>query len=104
MRKLMVLAVLALQACTVIEPNAVRIYAEHVSHASQHFGSDPTNYGYDAINLELHYKYKGVFLDVAEGMVLEKRDCNVPWKEYGALDGPREIFTARAGYEWQVKP
>lgn len=95
---------LVVGGCAAIEPNSVRIYGEHVSHASQHFGSDPTSYGYDSLNLELHYQHRGLFLDVAEGIVLNSKDTKVSGDCYGGLWGPREVFTARAGYEFPFKP
>lgn len=100
-------AALVMTGCTVLEPNSVRVYGEHVSHASQHFGPDPTSYGYDAVNVELHYQRKGVhgtwFADIAEGIVLNAKDSKVTGDCYGGLWGPREVFTARAGYEFQLR-
>jgi hypothetical protein len=92
----------SLVAGCALKPNSIRVYAEHVSHASQHFGSNSTNFGYNALNVELHYQHGGAFLDVAEGVNLNGRS-RAPWLEYGSLDGPREVFTARAGYEFALK-
>jgi hypothetical protein len=104
MRAIALLLVIAMCSCATLEPNSIRLYGEHVSHATQHLQNDPTDYGYNTVNLELHYKVRGVFLDLSEGINLNAKDKNVPWAEYGALDGPREVFQARFGYEWQVKP
>lgn len=102
------LAVLGLfmAGCTTLEPNAIRVYGEHVSHASQHFESPATNYGYDTVNVEAHWEHKGAFLDLSEGINLERADCEVNGKDngYGGLWGPREVFQARIGYEWSIKP
>lgn len=103
MKNLILVSVLALSGCAAIEPNSIRVYGEHVSHATQHFESTPTDYGYNAINVEIHYQHKGAFLDIAEGIVLNRKDTQVSWCEYGAMAGPRELFTARVGYEFQLK-
>ena len=89
-----------------VEPTSIRVYAEHVSHLTQHapIASEPTDFFYNTMNVEAHWQHKGVFLDVAEGVSLQGRDTHVPWQEYGALIGPREVFTARAGYEFEVAP
>lgn len=94
-------AIVALSGCAAVRPNNIRLYAEHVSHVSQHMGSNPTDYGYNTINLELHYEHKGVFSDIAEGYNLgAKSDWGLG---YGALVGPREVFSARIGYDFKVK-
>src|SRR5262249_50920099 len=67
--------VLAVAGCATVEPNSVRVYGEHVSHLTQHepFTDHPTNYGYNAINVEAHWQSGPVFVDVAEGYVLESK-------------------------------
>lgn len=72
----------------------------HVSHASQHFGSNPTNYGYDEAALDLHLQNGHVIVDISEGAVLEKQSGP---DAYGALEGPRETFTAIIGYDIPIK-
>lgn len=105
MRTLMVVgAVLCLSGCA-LEPNAVRFEAEHVSHISQHFGPNPTEYGFDAISLVAHWQYAHAYLDVSEGInVSPEFDGNrVVGPVYGSLAGPRETFQARAGYEFKLR-
>lgn len=102
-RILAIPALLALVGCAAIEPNSVRVYAEHVSHVSQHFGTDATSYGYNSINLEVHYQKDGYYLDVAEGINLNSQDKAAAGPCYGAMYGPREMFTAKAGYEFQIR-
>ena len=104
--KLYPLTLLALAGCASVEPTSVRVYAEHVSHLTQHepFTDAPTAYADNLLNVEAHWQHRGAFLDVAEGVSLQGRDTHVPWQEYGALIGPREVFTARAGYEFEVAP
>ena len=82
-----------------IAPNTLRIETEHVSHLTQHFEADPTNFGYNALTLELHWQRRGWFADVSEGLVLNARDRNINSLCYGALAGPREVFAARMGWE-----
>ena len=95
------IAALAITGCATLRPNDVRLYAEHVSHISQHFGSDPKCYGYQTLNVSAEWRVKGAFLEVAEGYNLNGRS---DWGEgYGALVGPRETFSARAGWDFKLK-
>lgn len=97
------LAALALTGCA-LEPNSLRVEAEHVSHVSQHFGPDPTNLGFNAVMLEAHWQQGHAFLDVSEGINISPRLDSVVGPVYGALAGPREIFQAKAGWEIPLKP
>lgn len=104
MRALMVVgAALCLTGCA-LEPNAVRFEAEHVSHISQHFGPNPTEYGFDAVSIVAHWQYSHVYLDVSDGINVSPALKGVVGPVYGALGGPRETFQARAGYEIALKP
>jgi hypothetical protein len=133
------------------------LYAEHVSHASQHFGADRTNYGWDSVNfgVTLEHGDSGPFATVAEGYTLESGAGRVglvntvpvgtwvtteggalstyvpvqengyaevqdepgvwapttcssgqrclsikPLLAHGALNGPREVASARLGWKW----
>lgn len=97
-------AAAVLSGCVSLEPTSVRLYGEHVSHATQHFESAPTDYGYNALSVELHWQANGAFLDVAEGINLNSRDkLDTTADCYGGLWGPREVFTLRAGYEIPLK-
>jgi hypothetical protein len=93
-----------------LEPNTVAVYGEHVSHVTQHepFTSETTNYGYNTVNVSARWQCEkspcaGAFLEVAEGLNVGRRD-DVPFRSYSGLAGPREVFSARAGYQWRVKP
>lgn len=103
MKYICALILLTLAGCA-LEPNAIRFEGEHVSHLTQHFGADPTSYGFDALNIEAHYQLKHAFLDISEGYVLNARDLKTNGPCYGGLWGPREVFTLRAGYEIPLKP
>ena len=98
MKTLTILAVLLLAGCAHV-PEAVipqtSLVVEHVSHISQHFGSNPTNYGYDTASVDLQWKIgKHFFVDASEGAVIEKRDG----ASCGGLWGPREVTQVRAGF------
>ena len=80
-----------------LAPNAVRLEAQHTSHLTQHFGarsdcSQPGNCGWETIAVEAHWQTGGWFLDASEGYAVER------------CDNLHEVFNARAGYEWKVKP
>jgi hypothetical protein len=94
----LVLVVAAMSGCA-LQPTSVRLYAEHVSHATQHvpIADISTQYGYNTVDLELHWQRGPGFLDLAEGYNLNGKDCPLPC--YGALEGPREVFHARIGLE-----
>lgn len=93
-----------LAGCAVMPDKAV-IDITHVSHASQHFGSDPTSYGYNALNVGVRWERRGAFIELQEGIVLNSRDTAVgPGQEcYGGLWGPREVFTGTAGFAFSLK-
>jgi hypothetical protein len=96
---------LLLSACAVIEPESVRIVGTHVSSISQHFGSNPTDYGYQTVGLEVHWEQGRVFEEISDGINLNSRDCKVGWSEYGSLVGPREVFEAKVGMKiWRKQP
>lgn len=92
-------ALLALAGCATLEPNAIRVELDHTSHASQHFGPNPTNYGFDAVAVDAHWQRKGLFLDLSEGYVVERKEYGA----CGALWGPHEVFQGRVGYEFRLK-
>ncbi len=82
---------LALSGCA-LTPERINAEYQHVSHISQHFGPDKTNYGYNSLGIDAHWQYKRVGLDIDEGAVLEA--CQYNW--CGSMGGKnREIFNAR---------
>lgn len=104
-----VIAALALMsgcsAMRALEPNSIAPEFEHISHASQHFGSDPTHYGVNAVNLTAEWDVgKHFYLTLAEGLVLDHRNTIYGQEECGALMGGREVFTGRVGYKFILKP
>ena len=98
----------SLTACAELKPVSVPIEVEHVSHASQHFGSDPTNYGYDAVSIGLKWRplpYATVV--VSEGYVIEGKCTHIRTgapTSYGALVGNTpEVTTARFTFEIPIR-
>jgi hypothetical protein len=100
-RPALVSMLLAIAGCAIV-PNSVRPEFEHMSHATQHFGADQTNYGSDTANLIAHWDIKRAYLELAEGVSLDPRWLHADG--YGETVGPREQFSARIGYVFQVKP
>lgn len=92
---------LATAGCA-LAPNSVRPEIEHMSHATQHFGANQTNYGSDMANVVAHWDFRRAYLELAEGVSLDPRWPHMD--AYGETVGPREEFTARIGYVFQVKP
>lgn len=87
---------IALAGCSTLEPDAVRVYVEHESHALQHqpFTSNPTNYGDQSVNLELHWQKGPAFLDLSEGYTFNgDQMCDY------RVCGGRETFKARVGVD-----
>lgn len=103
MKSLIAIAALSLTGCCLV-PNTVSPVVEHVSHASQHFGPNRTNDGYNQLALVARWRvYKGAFLEMSEGVNLGRKCAN--GKAYDGLSGnEREVFTARVGYTFEVKP
>jgi hypothetical protein len=96
------LAALSLTGCALL-PNTVSPVIEHTSHIGQHFGSHPTEYGYNEIAVVAHWRvYRGAFLDLQEGYNPGSR--NSDGQACDGLYGGHEVFTARAGYTFVVRP
>lgn len=97
-------AIIALAGCAAVAPDTLRIEAQHVSHLTQHLTADPTNFGYTAVALEVHWQRGHWFADASEGVVIDPRDHKVEGGIcYGGLWGPREVFQARTGWEISLK-
>ena|ERR1700757_3752321 len=98
----------ALSGCSTLrtlEPNAIPIELNHVSHMTQHepFNAHPTNYGYDALSIGAKWRpLKNLSISISEGVVLERQAPDGE-REYGALYGPREVFNGRIAYEIPLK-
>ena len=83
-----------------IAPNAVRLQAEHVSHASQHVDGSGCNFGAELVGVVAHWQARGWFVNAEESYNLSQNPgYNCP----GGICGNREVFQAQAGYEWRMK-
>ena len=104
MKTILALALLALSGCVVL-PDTVAPEFEHMSHATQHapLTSAPTNYGSEILNVTAEWNFgKHFYLDLSEGVDLDKRWTSTTTPVYGEIVGPREQFTGRLGYRFTV--
>ena len=102
MRALLVLAALC-SGCA-LAPNTIRPELEHISHLTQHFGSNQTRYGADIVSVVAHWDTPHhTFIEIGEGIDIDKRTQYKGEQQCGEIMGPREQFTARIGYTFTVK-
>lgn len=93
----LLLAAILLTGCC---PVSLRPEVTHVSHISQHFSSDPTNYGYNDVALDLHLEpTRHMMIDVSDGIILNHGGSNHGVQYTGAMMGPREVFSATVGWD-----
>lgn len=108
MKKIPLLFCMALTGCStlkVLEPDGLPIEFTHVSHISQHepFTDHPTKYGYQLLSIGARWElFSGLNLVLEDGINLNSRSP-APFEEYGALQGPKEVFTGRISYEIPLK-
>jgi len=89
----------ALGGCAALAPDAVRIEAAHESHASVGSLGCSHNCSEDGLttaSVMLKWRSGPLTIEAGEGINLRGRDG-------GGFVGPREVFTARAGYEIPLK-
>jgi hypothetical protein len=109
-RKLFVVFLLAVAAGSIPAaasdwyiPDEVNLEIQHISHVSQHFGSDSTDYGVEIASLAVRWTGHSWFLDIAEGAALNTcndlhyYDSTQVLEQCGALEGPKEVFQATFG-------
>jgi hypothetical protein len=91
---------LLLAGCaTYIQPEIV-----HQSHATQHqpFTDSPTRYGSNQAAVVLGWDLPhNVNVELAEGISLDRHYTQS--NQYGEIEGPREQFTGRIGYRFNLK-
>jgi hypothetical protein len=89
-----------------LRPDSVDVELDHVSHVSQHFGPDPTVYGYDVVGFAARWNYKRASVTIVEGAIIERCYMAGPSNpECGAMVGRnRELFQARVSYTLWSKP
>ena len=96
-------ALAALSGCAVL-PDTVTPELEHMSHATQHapLTDHPTEYGANIAQVDLGWQLAPrVALTLAEGIDLDRHYSQTP--SCGELIGPREQFTARIGYTFNIR-
>jgi hypothetical protein len=87
-----------------LAPDTIGPEFEHMSHASQHFGSDQSNYGSEIASIVAHWNMpRGFYLELAEGADLDPRWTAPHHSGCGELQGPREEFSGRIGYRFRIK-
>lgn len=80
----------ALSGCA-LAPTRASIEVEHTSHVLQHFGPHPTNYGFQSIGIDAHWRLsRRFYLDLSEGAPFG--GCS---RGFGSA---HDLFQARAGY------
>ena len=102
---ILILAAVAASGCASLVPNSVRPELEHQSHLTQHepFTDHPADNAANFASVALHWDLaqRHAFFEIAEGVNLSPH-----WQDpdtYGDVMGPRETFTARIGYVFQVR-
>lgn len=81
-------------------PNAVRLQAEHVSHASQHIDGSGGHIGAELVGIQAHWQWGHWFANAEESYNLSPADR---YECTGGICGNREVFQAQAGYEFRLK-
>lgn len=74
-----------------LRPDTVSLDLQHLSHISQHFTSDPTNYGTEFLSLQARWDFGRVHFTVAEGGTFGGGKQDVA--------GPVETFQAHLTYD-----
>jgi hypothetical protein len=99
-KALAIATLLTLSACA-IAPNSVRPELEHMSHISQHFGAHPTDDAANLVNVVAHWDTPHhTYVEVAEGFNLSPPGSD---GSFGEIYGPREQFSARVGYVFEIR-
>lgn len=102
-----VIALLLITGCATLEPDSIRPELEHMSHLTQHqpFSDHPTCFGANVASVFAHWDIHSAYVEVGEGVVLNRLSAKDSKGEtaYGEIEGPREQFTARVGYVFDLK-
>lgn len=98
------LAILIIDGCAVL-PDSVRPELSHMSHLSQHrpCTDSPTNYGSNLASIALHWNLPArAYIELVEGLDLDKHWTNVGTEGNGEIVGPREQTSIRLGWVFTV--
>jgi len=100
MRRAIILLSLAASGCAAL-PNTIAPELEHMSHATQHapLTDHPTRYGANIAQVTAQWDMGAAYVSLSEGIGLNRK---YPYS-YGEIEGPREQFTARIGYQFTVR-
>ena len=93
---------LGLTGCALM-PDTIAPEIEHMSHATQHepLTNNPTHFGVEIVQVTGTWNLsKNIYLELSEGIALDRRDAYGP--SYGEVYGPREQFTGKIGYKFEV--
>lgn len=96
---------IAMSGCASLAPNYIAPEVEHLSHATQHepFTDHPASYNANLVSVVAGYNLPHhLNLELAEGVALNPHYARNP--SCGEIMGPREEFSARVRYTFQVRP
>jgi hypothetical protein len=103
-RKAAVVTLSVMASGCAIVPNVIRPEIEHMSHTTQHepFTSHPTRYGTNLAGVTAGWRVgKRWQIEANESVALPgDQHCGNAW---GEVMGPRESFSLRIGYNFEVK-
>lgn len=90
MKYMYVLILFCLSGCAVM-PDSIPVEVQHLSHVSQHFGRNPTNFGFEAVFIGAKWDRGPVQFEIKDGYSKE------------LYDNKHEIFEASIKYEIRVR-
>ena len=95
---------LLLTACAAA-PDVIRPEIEHMSHATQHppFVAVNENYGANLAGITAEWKLRDIHIELNESVNISHGWSGNGIRGYGEIEGPRESFSARVGYDIHVK-
>lgn len=92
-----VLVGLGLAGCETVKPNHIRVGVEHLSSVTQHFGSNPTDFGFNAGTISAEWEpTKHTYVEVQEAYIIGNN------AKFSGGNG-HEYFEARAGVQFNLK-
>lgn len=100
---LVIIVLLLLSGCAAM-PDSIEPELVHVSHATQHIGSNRTEFGYNEVAIAAKWRPTVHFtIEMSEGYNVNRQWHSPYGSQYGSLIGPREVFELRAGWEIPIK-